>query len=127
MVFAVHISDGVLRPLWWVSAWLIAALLVVIPLRRADPRELPRLGLAAALFFVASSVHFPFAGGRVHLLFTGLVGALAGLRAGAVVAVGLVLQNRLIGHGGFTSLGFNAVSMGLPAVILGCVYRGCEP
>jgi cobalt/nickel transport system permease protein len=122
MILAVHIADGVLRPDWWAGTWLLATALIVASLYRLNAQELPRLAMATALFFVASSVHLPVGGVSVHLLLTGLVGVIAGWRSGLVVAAGLFLQSRLIGHGGLLSLGFNIVIMAVPAIIVGAIY-----
>src|SRR5262245_37115111 len=111
MILAVHIADGVLRPSWWISAWLLAAAFVAVSLYRLNAPEIPRLAMATALFFVASSIHLPIGGVSVHPLLTGLVGVLAGWRSGLVIATGLFLQSRLIGHGGILSMGFNVIVM----------------
>lgn len=126
MILAVHVADGVLRPEWWSGAWIPAIAIVSLSLYRLGPSEIPKLAMATALFFVASSVHFPIAGVSVHLLLTGLVGALAGWRSGLVIASGLFLQSRLIGHGGLLSLGFNLVIMTIPAIVIGETFRLLE-
>lgn len=118
-LIAVHIADGVLRPEWLVTGWLITLFGVSLSLRHLSPDVISRLALAAAAFFVASSLHFPVGIGRVHLLLTGLVGVLAGDRSILVVFVGLVLQLLLLGHGGLTTLGVNTIAMGMPAILVG--------
>jgi cobalt/nickel transport system permease protein len=123
MILAVHISDAVLRPEWWLAGWVGAGLLAAWGLFRLSPEEMPRLAMVTAIFFVATSVHFPIGAGRVHLLLTAFVGILAGRRSGLVVLCGLLLQNRLIGHGGLLSLGFNTVIMAVPAVIIGALFN----
>src|SRR5205823_3097161 len=53
----------------------------------------------------------------VHLLLNGLVGVILGRRAALAIPVGLFLQAALLGHGGFTSLGINSLTMVLPALL----------
>ncbi len=113
---AVHISDGVL-PLPWVAAGLVlAAGLVAVGLWRLADREIPRLALLTAAFFVASLIHVRVGPTSVHLLLNGLVGVILGWRSGLAVAVGLFLQAALIGHGGFSTLGVNTCVITLPAL-----------
>lgn len=123
MILAVHISDAVLRPEWWSAGWVVAGLLAALGMYRLRPEELPRLAMVTAVFFMASSVHIPIGVGRVHLLLTALVGIMAGPGSGLVILAGLTLQNRLVGHGGLLSLGFNTVAMTLPAILIGCIFR----
>lgn len=122
MILAVHVADGVLRPEWWAGAWLLAIPLIAVSLYRLDAQEIPQLAMVTALYFVASSIHLPIGGVSVHLLLTGLVGVLAGRRAALVIAPGLLLQSRLIGHGGLLSLGFNIDIMAVSAIIAGAIY-----
>jgi cobalt/nickel transport system permease protein len=124
MILAVHISDAVLRPDWLAVGWLLALLIVALGMRTLQPEELPRLAIIAALFFMASSIHIPIGVGRVHLLLTGLVGIMAGRRSGLVILVGMTLQNRLIGHGGLLTIGFNTTVMSIPAIFIGLLFRG---
>jgi len=59
----------------------------------------------------------------VHLLIIGLVGALLGVASFPAVTLGLTLQSLLFGFGGITALGANALMMGVPALIVGWLYR----
>ena len=122
-LFAVHISDGVLQPAYLVIGFAIAALLLVPAAIRVDEDEIPRIGLLTAAFFVASSIHVRFFGGSVHLLLNGLVGAVLGRRAPLAIAVAIVLQAFLLGHGGYTTIGVNTVVMTIPALVAGIVFH----
>src|SRR5882724_5889079 len=104
---AVHISDGVLSPAWQVGGFALAAVLVAIGLWRLGDAEIPRLALITAAFFVASLIHLRVGPSSIHLLLNALVGVVLGWRSGLAIAVGLLLQATLIGHGGFTALGVN--------------------
>jgi cobalt/nickel transport system permease protein len=116
MLFAVHISDGVLSTPWCVGGFALAGLLFFFGSRRLQDEEVPRIALLTAAFFVASLFHVPLPPTSVHLIFNGLVGVLLGWRACLAILVGLFLQVLLIQHGGFTTLGINTCIMALPAL-----------
>jgi ABC-type Co2+ transport system permease subunit len=124
MLLAVHISDGVLAPLWWSTAFPAALLLVALGARRLRDEEIPRIALLTAAFFIASSIHIRVGPTSVHLLLNGLVGVLLGPRAALAVAVGLVLQVMLLNHGGYQTLGVNTCLIAVPALLCGALFRG---
>lgn len=124
MLLAVHISEGVLSPSWWVGGFVLAALLLAWSLRRLRDDEIPRVALLTAAVFVSSLIHVPLGTTSVHLLLSGLLGILLGRRAVLAVAVGLVLQALLIQHGGYTSLGVNVCVIALPALLCGALFCG---
>jgi ABC-type Co2+ transport system permease subunit len=117
MLFAVHISDGVLTLPWVVGGWVVAALLVTLAAWKVHERDIPRLGVLTAAFFVASQVHLRVGPTSVHLLLNGLVGVVAGRRVGLVTSVGLALQALLFSHGGVATLGVNVAVYTLPALV----------
>lgn len=122
MMFAVHISDGVLRDPVWIGGWLSAAGLLAISAFRIREDEVPRVGVLTAAFFVASQVHLPLGGASVHLLLNGLVGVVLGRRGPLALAVGLLLQALLFSHGGLTTLGINVTVYSIPALLAGIVF-----
>jgi cobalt/nickel transport system permease protein len=124
MMLAVHISDGVLPPVWQAAGFVAAAVMLVLNGRRLADAEIPRIALLTAAFFVASSIHLRVGPASVHLLLNGLVGIVLGRRAVIAVTVGLVLQAILIGHGGYTSLGVNVCDMTLPAYLAAALFAG---
>jgi cobalt/nickel transport system permease protein len=115
-LWAVHISDGVLAPEWWVGGLVVAAVLAAVGAWRIRDEEIPRVALLSAAFFVASSLHIPVGPTSVHLLLNGLVGVLLGWRAGLAIPVGLLLQSLLLRHGGLYALGVNSCVLTLPAL-----------
>lgn len=123
MPFAVHISSSVLQPAWAVVGFALGGVAVLLSLWRVHEREIPRIGVLTAAFFVASSVHIPLGMASVHLLLNGLVGVILRLRSPLAVAVGLTLQTLLIGHGGPDALGVNFVVLTLPALLAGVFCR----
>jgi cobalt/nickel transport system permease protein len=122
MLFAVHISTGVLDPAWAVGGFAVLAVLLLPAVWKLREEEIPRIGVFTAAFFVASSLRIPVGLGSVHLILNGLVGVTLGRRAMLSVAVGLVLQSLLLHHGGLDALGVNAAVVGIPALLAGLLY-----
>jgi cobalt/nickel transport system permease protein len=120
--FAVHIGT-MLQPAWVVGGFVLGGLAVLVSLWRVNERDVPRVGVLTAAFFVASSVHLPLGGASVHLLLNGLVGVILRWRAPLAVAVGLTLQTLLLSHGGPDAIGVNFVVLTLPALLAGVAFR----
>jgi cobalt/nickel transport system permease protein len=112
-----------LSPIVLGAGFALAALLLVPALIRVRDEEVPRIGLLTAAFFVASSIHVKVPPASVHLILNALVGVVLGRRAPLCIAVGLLLQAVLLSHGGFTTLGVNAVIITLPAVLAPIPFR----
>lgn len=121
--FAVHIGPTVLQPAWVAGGFALGGLAVLLSLWKVNERDVPRIGVLTAAFFVASSVHLPLGGVSVHLLLNGLVGVILRWRAPLAVAVGLTLQTLLLSHGGPDALGVNFVVLTLPALFAGVAFR----
>lgn len=123
-----HIPDGIL-PLpvtlaGYAAATGVAALCIRRIRARADPRaEVPRAALLSAAFFVASLIHIPLPPLSVHLTLNGMLGVVLGWFAFPAILVGLFLQAVMFGHGGLTTLGVNAVIIGLPALVAAALFR----
>jgi cobalt/nickel transport system permease protein len=124
----VHIPDGILPAQVYVAGYAIAAGITYGVLRQihktSDPdEEVPKAALLAAAFFVGSSLNVPIPPASVHLVLNGLLGALLGWYAWPAILIGLLLQALLIGHGGVTTLGVNAVMMGVPSLLSGYLFQ----
>lgn len=123
-----HIPDGVLPAQVCVAGYAIASGVTWATLRQinttSDPHEeIPRAALLAATFFVGSSIHLPLPPASVHLVLNGMLGAMLGWYAWPAILIGLLLQAILLGHGGLTTLGIDAVMMGLPALVAAQVFQ----
>lgn len=116
MLWAVHISDGILRPPWIIGGYAVAAVLLAVSLWRIRDEEVPRIALLTAAFFIVCLMHVRIGYTSVHLLFNGLVGVLLGWRAPLAIACGLFLQFQYLAHGGITTLGVNTCILTLPAL-----------
>jgi cobalt/nickel transport system permease protein len=123
ILFALHLSDGLLPFEWCLAGWLAAGAVVLLGCWRLRDEEIPRLGLLTAAFFVSSAIHVPLGFTSVHLLLNGLVGALLGWRATIAIFLGLLLQMAFLGHGGWTTIGVNTLVIALPALIAGQLFR----
>lgn len=123
-----HIPDGILPAQVYAAGYAITGGLTWTALRQinrtSDPqREMPKAAMLTAAFFVGSSISLPIPPASVHLVLNGLLGTLLGWYAWPAILVGLLLQALLLGHGGLTTLGVNAVLMGVPALIAFGVYN----
>ena len=102
---------------------MLAVAGIAVGLRKLEGEALVRTGVLSAAFFAASLVHLPIGPCSIHLVLSGLMGAMLGFAAFPAIFVGLLLQALLFQFGGLTVLGVNAVVMGLPAVICGLAAR----
>ena len=118
-----HISDGVLPPAIWIGSCVVTAGIAAVSLRKMDTDDVPKVAVVTASFFVASLFHIKFGPTSVHLILNGFAGVLLGWMAFVSILVGLALQAFLFGHGGITSLGANALMMGLPALAAYQLFR----
>lgn len=123
-LLAVHISDGVLTPLWLAGGFLGMAVLAVWGARRLQEEEIPQIALLTAAFFVASAIHVRVGPTSAHLLLNGLLGVLLGRRAVLAIIVGIFLQAILFQHGGLSAIGINSCVMILPALLAWQLFIG---
>jgi len=119
----VHISDGILSAPVLAGGWVAAAGLTAVCLRKVQLEEIPKISVLTAVFFVADLVHVPAGPTSVHLILNGLMGIILGLRAFPAVALGVTLQTLLLGHGGVTVIGQNAVNLGGGALVAYGVWQ----
>jgi len=123
-----HIPDGIL-PIPVVAAGYAATAAATwysvhkINRRENPRRDVPKASLLAAAFFVASWIHIPVPPASVHLVLNGLLGAILGYFAFPAILIGLFFQAVMFQHGGLTTLGVNAIIMGLPAIAAHYIFR----
>jgi cobalt/nickel transport system permease protein len=126
-LWAVHIGDGQITPLWCAGGFVVAGLLALWGAWRIREEEIPQLAVLTAAFFLTALIHVPVpAGPRTHLLLNGLLGVVLGRRAILAVLVGLFLQSSLsVMEGvGFGTLGVNACVMAIPAFVAWGLFAG---
>jgi len=119
-----HIQEGIIQagPVLVTGAVLTVAG-TTVGLARLNHEQIPRAGLLAAVFFVASFVGVPMGPTSVHLVMIGLLGLLLGWGAFPAILVGLLLHALLFQYGGLTTLGVNTFTMAAPAVLCGLSVR----
>jgi cobalt/nickel transport system permease protein len=107
-----HIADGVLPPWLWASGLVIALLLagVLSYAHRHDRAD--RLALLAALSAVMLAAMSIPLGPLGHLSLAPVVGILLGPGAGFLAALVVNAILALLGHGGLTVVGLNALVLG---------------
>ncbi|MGL5083102.1 MAG: cobalt transporter CbiM [Microcoleaceae cyanobacterium] len=123
-----HISEGLLPAKICISGYGVMGLVTWYSLRQINrlshPTEgIPKAALLTAAFFVASSLRIPIPPASVHLVLNGLLGAVLDIYAFPAILVGLVFQAIMFGHGGFSTLGINAVIMGVPALVAAQIFQ----
>lgn len=118
-----HVPDGFLPTAMIAGGYLATGAITAYSLRKINAQDDPRAGvpkaaLLTAAFFIASTIRIQIPGSpaSIHLLLSGLMGVVLGYYAFPAILVGLILQFLVFGHGGITSLGVNALIMGLPAI-----------
>ena len=124
-----HVPDGFLPAAVLAGGYVVTAGVTALSLRQInkeeDPRAaIPKAALLTAAFFIASAIRFPAPppATSLHLILCGLMGVVLGWYAYPAILVGLILQFLVFGHGGVTTLGVNAVIMGVPALLAHAVF-----
>jgi len=124
-----HIPDGMLPAEICVAGYAGSAALTWLCIKKARSSSedtagiVSRASVMAAAFFVVSWVHIPLPPVSVHPILAGLMGILLGWISFPAILVGLFFQAAMFGHGGFTTLGVNALSMGGAALLAWALYR----
>lgn len=123
-----HLPDGLVSAPISAAGFGLTGLATWLSLRsihrQPNPTAgVPKAALLTAAFFVASSIHIPLPPTSLHLILNGLLGAVLGAYAFPAILVGLFLQAVMFGHGGLTTLGLNALVMGLPAIACAQLFK----
>lgn len=118
-----HIADGIINTTVCIAAHAASVSVIYALGRNTKPEEIPKMGMTGAALFVASLVHFPFAGASIHLGLFGIAGIILGRRAFPVVFTALLLQSLIFQHGGLLSVGINSLNMGAGALTAGLIWR----
>lgn len=123
-----HIPDGILPPTVTIGGYAMTGAVTWFSLRQIDREgnpqaNIPKASLLTAAFFVASSIRVPVPPASVHLVLNGLLGAVLGYYAFPAILVGLFFQAVMFQHGGLSTLGVNAILMGVPALMAGYIFR----
>ncbi|UCG82425.1 MAG: cobalt transporter CbiM [Dehalococcoidia bacterium] len=123
-----HIPDGVLPAAVCGAGYAAAAPVAWYSLRKIkqenNSREnIPKAAILTAAFFVVSWIHIPVPPTSVHLILNGLLGVILGYYAFPAILIGLFFQAVMFQHGGLTTLGVNAIIIGIPALMAHHIFR----
>ena len=123
-----HIPDGILPVPVTAAGYAATAAVTWYSVHKINQKEnprqdVPKASLLTAAFFVVSWIHIPIPPTSVHLVLNGLLGAVLGYFAFPAILIGLFFQAVMFQHGGLTTLGVNAIIMGLPAIIAHYIFR----
>ncbi len=123
-----HISEGILPAQVCIGGYGFTSLITWYSLRQINrlpnpQASIPKASLLTAAFFVASSIHIPIPPASVHLVLNGLLGTVLGYYAFPAILIGLFFQGIMFGHGGLTTLGINALIMGIPAIFAYQIFQ----
>jgi len=122
-----HIPDGILPPLFWVSGLVITALLLLWSTsarRRSGPRELAFQSSLGGIMLAVMALPVPITAFDYCMTLAGPVGVLLGAGAAFQVSFVVTLILALLGQGGFTVVGLNALVLGLGAMAARPLYLG---
>lgn len=117
-----HIADGVIPLEIAVVTSVVSIGFLYNAIKTLQSEQIPLAAAMSALFFVSSFIHIPLGPTQIHLVLIGLIGVFLGRAAFLSIVIALILQAILLGFGGLTSLGANALIMGLPALLVSYIY-----
>jgi cobalt/nickel transport system permease protein len=120
-----HISDGILTPLWIIFWYVIAAVFVIVGVRQItakrknNPAYMSMLALLGAAVFVISVWHIPVpvAGSCSHPIGTPMAAMIIGPFPTVVISGIALFFQMFLAHGGLTTLGANIFSAGIGALL----------
>lgn len=125
-----HIPDGFVPPSISIAGYAISGGFTWYSLREikrdSNPQaNIPKSALFTAVFFIASLIHIPAPPPLTsfHLVLNGMMGTLLGYYAFLAIPIGLFFQAVMFQHGGLSTLGINAVIMGMPAIVAYYIFR----
>lgn len=131
-VYAMHIAEGFLPPMWSGVYFVLSAPFIILGLKNIKNKTHSNkdikmlLGLVAAYSFILSAMKIPSVTGSCsHATGTGLAAMIFGPFITSVVGlVVLLFQALLLAHGGVTTLGANVFSMGIVGPVVSyIIYR----
>ncbi len=113
-----HICDGILNPEICIGGYIAAGCLCAAVLSKTDQKDIPKIAVMSAAFFVSSLIHFRIGFSSVHLTFLGLVGIILGIHSPLAITVGLFFQAVMFQHGGISTLGVNSFIFSISSLII---------
>lgn len=120
-----HIPDGVLPPLVWIAGLLLALLgvaLSAISTRDVGPQRIAFQSALGGLMLAVMAIPVPITAFDYCMTLAGPVGVLLGAASAFQVAFVVTLILALMGQGGFTVIGLNALVLGLGSMLARPLY-----
>jgi cobalt/nickel transport system permease protein len=120
-----HIPDGVLPPWVWAPALVASLLLLVVSARTragGSRQHVAYQGALGALTLAAMAIELPLGPLEYHLTLIGPIGVLLGPPAAFEVLFVVNAILAMLGHGGFTVVGLNALVLGAGAALARPAY-----
>ena len=123
-----HIPDGFLEPKICIIAYGITGGITWSILRKINKEPsskeiIPKASLLTAAFFITSLISIPIPPSSIHLVLNGMLGIMLGYYSFLAVLIGLFFQAIMFNHGGLSTLGINALIMGIPALISYYIFK----
>src|SRR5262245_28987218 len=120
-----HVPDGVLPLVLWLGGAALTALLLVwssVVTRRSGPRELAYQSALGGIMLAVMALPVPITAFDYCMTLAGPVGVLLGAAPMFQVSFVVTLILALLGQGGFTVIGLNALVLGLGAMLARPIY-----
>jgi cobalt/nickel transport system permease protein len=124
-----HIPDGIINsPTVLVGSYAATGGITWYSLHRINKQrnpqaKVPKAALLTATFFVINLIHIPVPPASLHLVLNGLMGAVLGYYAFPAILIALFFHAVMFQHGGITTLGVNALIMGVPAILAYYIFE----
>ena len=120
-----HIPDGVLPPQLWIAGLILAFLALLIAVRStrgAGPQQIAYQSALGGIMLAVMAIPIPITAFDYCMTLAGPVGVLLGAGAAFQVSLVVTLILALMGQGGFTVVGLNALVLGAGASLARPVY-----
>lgn len=125
-----HIPDGVLPPLVWIAGALLAALALAwsVAVTHAEgPREIAFRSALGGIMLAVMAIPVPITAFDYCMTLAGPVGVLLGAAGAYQASFVVTLILALMGQGGFSVIGLNALVLGAGAAIARPLYLALAP
>lgn len=120
-----HIPDGVLPPVLWIAGAILTALLLfwsAAAVRAAGPKLLAFQSSLGGIMLAVMAIPVPITAFDYCMTLAGPVGVLLGAASAFQVSFVVTLILALLGQGGFTVVGLNALVLGIGAASARPIY-----
>lgn len=119
-----HISDGVLDTEIIVGGFVFTAAAISYSLKGLEQKDIPKISLMTAVFFVTSLLSINFLGQiSIHLVLSGIMGIILKRKVFPAIFIGLLFQSIMFSHGGVSVLGVSTFYIGLPSYISYLLFK----